>query len=124
MRRDYADSRARLAGREVIILDGAIGTRLRRMEVPMSHDGWAGIALETHPFTVRRLHELYIEAGVSDCAAAHRNDSIETKLPPDEFLSRAQRWVSNGVQVIGGCGGVEIEPIRPLRDALPERLPG
>ena len=30
----------------------------------MSHDAWAAIALETHPFTVRRLHELYIEAGV------------------------------------------------------------
>ena len=61
---DYADLRARLEGREVIILDGAIGTQLQRMEVPLSHDAWAAIALETHPFTVRRLHELYIEAGV------------------------------------------------------------
>ena len=325
MHNDYADLRARLAGREVIVLDGAIGTQLQRMEVPMSHDAWAGIALETHPFTVRRLHELYIEAGVDvittntyssarhnllplglggkvhelnlravmlaqdardraakerpvwiggsvsnyglmagaepgwrdfhyfrgrtetsedqaranlreqaeilaesgvdfliaeptggsvqrrwvfeacvatglpvwsgfkcrldaadgalkvgyrsdeafdaefaalaalggdvvtvfhspvdatedaltvvkahwngpigvypeaerpDYVTAHRDDSIETKLTPDEFLGRAQRWVSNGVQVIGGCCGVELEYIRPLRDALPERLPG
>ena len=62
--REYADPRTRIDGREVIILDGAIGTRLQRMEVPMSHDAWAAIALETHPFTVRRLHGLYIEAGV------------------------------------------------------------
>lgn len=322
---DYADLRARLEGREVIILDGAIGTGLQRMEVPMSHDAWAAIALETHPFTVRRLHELYIEAGVDvittntyssarhnllplglgdkvhelnlravmlaqdardrsararpvwiggsvsnyglmagaepgwkdyqyfrnrietsdeqacanlreqaeilaqsgvdfliaeptgstvqrrwvfeaclatglpvwsgfkcrrdasdgslkvgyrseeafdaefaalaalggdlvtvfhspvdatddalavvkaqwngpigvypeaerpDYVAAHRDDSIRTKLTPDEFVTRAGRWVADGVQVIGGCCGVELEYIRPLRDALPERIPG
>ena len=322
---DYADLRARLEGREVIILDGAIGTQLQRMEVPLSHDAWAAIALETHPFTVRRLHELYIEAGVDvittntyssarhnllplglgdkvhelnlraamlaqdardrsasarpvwiggsvsnyglmagaetgwrdyqyfrdrietsddqaranlreqaeilaesgvdfliaeptgstvqrrwvfeaclatglpvwsgfkchrdtadgslkvgywseealdaeftalaalggevvtvfhspvdatddalavvkahwdgpigvypeaerpDYVEMHRDDSIRTKLTPDEFVARAGRWVAGGVQVIGGCCGVEIEYIRPLRDALPERLPG
>ena len=322
---DYADLRARIEGREVIILDGAIGTQLQRMEVPMSHDAWAAIALETHPFTVRRLHELYIEAGVdvittntyssarhnllplglgdrvhelnlravmlaedardrlakeravwiggsvsnyglmagaepgwkdfqyfrgrvetsenqaranlreqadilaesgvdflvaeptgstvqrrwvieaclatglpvwsgfkcrrdsadgslkvgyqsdeafdaefaslaalggevvtvfhspvdatddalavvkahwngpigiypeaerTDYVDAHRDESVETKLTPDEFLARAQRWVSEGVQVIGGCCGIELEYIRPLRDALPERVAG
>ena len=322
---DYPDLRARIDAREVIILDGAIGTQLQRMEVPMSQNAWAAIALETHPFTVRRLHELYIEAGVDvittntyssarhnllplglgdkvhelnlravmlaqdarersakerpvwiggsvsnyglmagaepgwqdfqyfrdrvetsenqaranlreqaeilaesgvdfliaeptgsttqrrwvfeacvatglpvwsgfkcrrdaadgalkvgyhsgeafdaefaslaalggelvtvfhspvdatddalsvvkahwdgpigiypeaerkDYVQAHRNDSIETKLTPDEFVARAQRWVSEGVQVVGGCCGVELEYIRPLRDALPARLAG
>ena len=67
---------------------------------------------------------VYPEAERPDYVTAHRDDSIETKLTPDEFLGRAQRWVSNGVQVIGGCCGVELEYIRPLRDALPERLPG
>ena len=320
---DYANLRTRIDGREVIILDGAIGTQLQRMEVPMSHDAWAAIALETHPSTVRRLHEIYIDAGVDvittntyssarhnlvplgladkvhelnlravmlaqdardrrakerpvwiggsvsnyglmagaepgwkdfryfrhrvetsdnqarenlreqaeilaeagvdfliaeptgtttqrrwvfeaclatglpvwsgfkcrqdaadgslrvgyksdeafdaefaslaalggelvtvfhspvdatdkalavvkahwngpiaiypeaerrDYVDAHRDDSIPTKLTPEEFVARAQRWVSEGVQVIGGCCGVEIEYIRPLRDALPERL--
>ena len=322
---DYTGLRTRLEGREVIILDGAIGTQLQSMEVPMSHDAWAAIALETHPFTVRRLHELYIDAGVDvittntyssarhnllplglgdrvhelnlravmlaqdardrrakeravwiggsvsnyglmagaesgwqdfqyfrgrvetsdaqaranlreqaeilaesgvdfliaeptgstvqrrwvieECIAtglpvwsgfkcrqdsadgslkvgyqsdeafdtefaslaalggevvtvfhspvdatddalsvvkahwngpigiypeaerrdyvdAHRDESVETKLTPDEFVARAQRWVAEGVQVVGGCCGVEIEYIRPLRDALPERLAG
>ena len=321
----YADLRARLEAREVIILDGAIGTQLQHMEVPLSRDAWAAIALETHPFTVRRLHELYIDAGADvvttntyasarhnlvplglgdkvhelnlravmlaqdareraakkrpvwiggsvsnyglmagaeqgwadyqyfrdrvetsenqaranlreqaeilaesgvdfliaeptgstvqrrwvfeacvatglpvwsgfkcrrdtadgslkvgyrsdeafdaefaalaalggelvtvfhspvdatddalavvkaqwdgpigvypeaerpDYVETHRDDSIESKLTPDEFVARAQRWVTAGVQVIGGCCGVELEYIRPLRDALPERLPG
>ena len=320
----HADLKARLDAREVIILDGAIGTQLQHMEVPMSYDAWAAIALETHPFTVRRLHELYIGAGVDvittntysaarhnllplglgekvhelnlravmlaqdardraakerpvwiggsvsnyglmagaepgwqdfpyfrgrietsesqaranlreqaeilaeagvdfliaeptgstvqrrwvfeaclatglpvwfgfkcrlddadgslkvghqsdepfdaefadlaglggevvtvfhspvdatddalqvvkaswngpiaiypeaerkDYVAAHRDASIETKLTPDEFVTRARRWVAEGVQVIGGCCGVELEYIRPLRDALPERIP-
>ena len=321
----YAELRARLDAREVVILDGAVGTQLQRMEVPLSHDAWAAIALETHPFTVRRLHELYIGAGADvvttntyssarhnllplglgdkvrelnlravmlardardsaakerpvwiggsvsnyglmagaergwqdyqyfrdrvettekqaranlreqaeilaesgvdfliaeptgatvqrrwvfeacvatglpvwsgfkcrrdatdgslkvgyrsdeafdaefaalaalggelvtvfhspvdatddalavvkaqwkgpigvypeaerpDYVETRRNDTIETKLTPDEFVARAQRWVAAGVQVIGGCCGVELEYIRPLRDALPERLPG
>ena len=320
---EYADLRARIEGREVIILDGAIGTQLQRMEVPMSHDAWAAIALESHPFTVRRLHELYIGAGVdvittntyssarhnllplglgdkvhelnlravmlaqdardrlakerpvwiggsvsnyglmagaepgwqdfhyfrgrvetsenqaranlreqadilaesgvdfliaeptgstvqrrwvieaclatglpvwsgfkcrqdaadrslkvgyqsdeafdaefaslaalggevvtvfhspvdatdaaldvvkahwngpigiypeaerTDYVDAHRDETMDTKLTPDEFVARAQRWVAEGVQVIGGCCGVELEYIRPLRDALPARL--
>ena len=322
---DYTDLRTRIDAREVIILDGAIGTQLQRMEVPMSHDAWAAIALETHPFTVRRLHELYIDAGVDvittntyasarhnlmplglgdkvhelnlravmlardardrmarerkvwiggsvsnyglmagsepgwqdyryfrdrtetsddqarsnlreqaeiladagvdfliaeptgssvqrrwvfeaclaaglpvwsgfkcrldgtdgslkvgyrsdeafdaefaslsglggevvtvfhspvdatdealavvrehwngpvgiypeaerpDYVDAHRDRSIETKLTPNEFVTRAQRWVSDGVQIVGGCCGVELEYIRPLRDALPARLAG
>ena len=322
---EYASLRARIDAREVIILDGAIGTQLQRMEVPMSHDAWAAIALESHPFTVRRLHELYIEAGVDvittntyssarhnllplglgdkvhelnlravmlaqdardrlakerpvwiggsvsnyglmagaepgwqdfqyfrgrvettddqaranlreqaeilaesgvdfliaeptgstvqrrwvieaclgtglpvwsgfkcrqdaadgalkvgyqsdeafddefaalaalggevvtvfhspveatdaalgvvrahwngpiaiypeaerrDYVDAHRDDSVETKLTPDEFVARAQHWVAEGVQVVGGCCGIELEYIRPLRDALPERLSG
>ena len=320
---EYASLRARIEGREVIILDGAIGTQLQRMEVPMSHDAWAAIALESHPFTVRRLHELYIEAGVdvittntyssarhnllplglgdkvhelnlravmlavdardrlakertvwiggsvsnyglmagaepgwkdfqyfrgrvetsenqaranlreqadilaesgvdfliaeptgstvqrrwvieaclatglpvwsgfkcrrdsadgslkvgyqsdeafdaefaslaalggevvtvfhspvdatddalavvkahwngpigiypeaerTDYVDAHRDESVDTKLTPDEFVARARRWVAQGVQVVGGCCGVELEYIRPLRDALPARL--
>ncbi len=61
---DYANLQARLDNREVILLDGAIGTQLQSMGVPMSNRAWAGIALKDHPFTVRRMHENYISAGV------------------------------------------------------------
>ena len=67
---------------------------------------------------------VYPEAERPDYVETHCDDSIVTKLTPDEFVAYAQRWVAAGVQVIGGCCGVELEYIRPLRDALPERLPG
>lgn len=55
---------------------------------------------------------------------AHRDDSVETRPTPDDFVARARRWIADGVQVVGGCRGVELEYIRPLRDALPERVAG
>jgi S-methylmethionine-dependent homocysteine/selenocysteine methylase len=48
----------------VIILDGAIGTQLQEMGVPMNNVAWAAMGLQTHPSTVQLMHELYIEAGV------------------------------------------------------------
>lgn len=59
----YDDLAARLAAKDVVILDGAVGTQLQAMGVPMSGTAWAATALQTHPYTVRRMHELYIEAG-------------------------------------------------------------
>ncbi|MGH6717945.1 MAG: homocysteine S-methyltransferase family protein, partial [Alphaproteobacteria bacterium] len=59
----YGDLDKRLAKGEVIILDGAVGTQLQKMGVPMSNTAWAATALHTHPFTVRRMHEEYVKAG-------------------------------------------------------------
>ena len=62
-----SDSRsleARLGRGEVLILDGAVGTQLQQMGVPMDSTAWAATALDTHPYTVRRMHELYVSAGV------------------------------------------------------------
>jgi S-methylmethionine-dependent homocysteine/selenocysteine methylase len=61
---NYKDLEARLRDRQVILLDGAIGTQLQHMGVPIGMDAWAAMALETHPSTVRHLHERYIKAGV------------------------------------------------------------
>jgi S-methylmethionine-dependent homocysteine/selenocysteine methylase len=61
---DYKTLETRLAGKEVVILDGAVGTQLQKMGVPMSNVAWAATALQTHPYTVRLLHETYIRAGV------------------------------------------------------------
>jgi homocysteine S-methyltransferase len=60
----YAEFEKRLAVREIIILDGAIGTQLQSMGAPMAEFAWAALALNSHPFTVRRMHENYIAAGV------------------------------------------------------------
>jgi len=61
---EYKTLESRLAGKEVVILDGAVGTQLQKMGVPMSGLAWAATALQTHPYTVRLMHEHYIRAGV------------------------------------------------------------
>ena len=61
---DYEQLKSRLDAHEIILLDGAIGTQLQHMRAPMNNQAWAAAALDTHPFTVRRLHENYIRAGV------------------------------------------------------------
>jgi methionine synthase I (cobalamin-dependent) len=55
--------RDRLASGELLILDGAIGSELQTMHVPMDGAAWCAVALHTHPATVRQLHEDYIRAG-------------------------------------------------------------
>ncbi len=77
----YANLERRLARREVILLDGAIGTRLQSMGVPMSGLAWAAAALETHPFTVRRMHEEYIAAG-ADIITTNTYSSARHNLEP------------------------------------------
>ena len=53
----------RLENREIILLDGGIGTELERLGVPMDHEVWCALALETHPNLVKKVHRSYIEAG-------------------------------------------------------------
>ena len=78
---EYANLQARLDNREVILLDGAIGTQLQTMGGPMSHRAWAGIALKDYPFTVRRMHENYIKAGV-DVITVNTYPSARHNLEP------------------------------------------
>src|SRR5262249_29639035 len=61
---EYKSLESRLAAKDVVILDGAVGTQLQKMGVPMSNLAWAATALQTHPSTVRFMHESYIRAGV------------------------------------------------------------
>jgi S-methylmethionine-dependent homocysteine/selenocysteine methylase len=49
---------------EVVILDGAVGTQLQQMGVPIQQTAWAAVALKTHPSTVQLMHELYIKADI------------------------------------------------------------
>ena len=60
----YKELWERIDQGEVIILDGAVGTQLQGLGVPIGVTAWAGIAQHSHPDTVRFMHETYIEAGV------------------------------------------------------------
>jgi S-methylmethionine-dependent homocysteine/selenocysteine methylase len=59
----FSDVQAQLDQGKVIILDGATGTELQRRGVPMHGFAWSAAALDTHPDTVRTVHEDYIRAG-------------------------------------------------------------
>jgi S-methylmethionine-dependent homocysteine/selenocysteine methylase len=61
---DYGELKSRLERGDVIRLDGAVGTQLQAMGVPMDPYCWAAMANHTHPYTVRKMHEDYIRAGV------------------------------------------------------------
>ncbi len=59
----YKDLKDRIDNGEVVILDGAIGTELQAMGVPMHPASWCGPGNYTHPATVRQMHQRYIRAG-------------------------------------------------------------
>lgn len=53
----------KLAAGEVIVLDGATGSEIERLGGKMDAAAWCGVANWTHPDTVRRVHQSYLEAG-------------------------------------------------------------
>ena len=53
----------KLAWGDTIVLDGAIGSEIDRLGGKMHPVAWCGVANVTHPDTVRRVHEAYLEAG-------------------------------------------------------------
>ena len=53
----------KLAAGDVIVLDGATGTEIARLGGEMDPVAWCAVANLTHPDTVRRVHESYLEAG-------------------------------------------------------------
>ncbi len=94
----------------------------------MNHDAWAAIALESHPFTVWRMHELYIEAGVdvittNTCSSARHNllpiglgDKVHelnlraVMLAQDARDGRAKErtvWIGGSVSSYGLMAGAE-----------------
>jgi S-methylmethionine-dependent homocysteine/selenocysteine methylase len=77
----YQDLQNRIDRGEVVILDGAVGTQLQAMGVPMNNFAWAAAALQTHPDTIRHMHEAYIKAGV-DIITTNTYASAKHNLEP------------------------------------------
>jgi homocysteine S-methyltransferase len=77
----FQDLQDRIDRGEVIILDGAVGTQLQSMGVPMNNYAWAAAALQTHPYTVRHMHEAYIKAG-ADIITTNTYASARHNLEP------------------------------------------
>lgn len=63
------------------LLDGAIGTQLQAMSVPMDNTAWAAKALHTHPDTIRLMHRRYLDCGV-DIITTNTYASARHNLEP------------------------------------------
>jgi homocysteine S-methyltransferase len=59
----YKHLQQRLEQREIILLDGAMGTEILRRGVSTTLPLWSAEALLTHPEVVQSIHEDYIAAG-------------------------------------------------------------
>jgi S-methylmethionine-dependent homocysteine/selenocysteine methylase len=65
---------------------------------------------------------VYPDADRGDYVTTYRDDTTDTVVTPQQYVEVTKEWVNQGVQIVGGCCGFEIEYIRPLRDALPSQL--
>lgn len=57
------DLSARLEGGDVLLIDGATGTELEVLGVPMVDRAWCALASASHPEAVKTVHRNNIEAG-------------------------------------------------------------
>lgn len=53
----------RLAGGDIVLIDGAMGTELQARGVHMSDTAWSGFCVLDHGHVVRAVHEDYVRAG-------------------------------------------------------------
>jgi homocysteine S-methyltransferase len=53
----------RLAHKEIIIMDGAMGTEITQAGIATTLPLWSAEALSTHPEVVQKIHENYLRAG-------------------------------------------------------------
>ena len=86
----------KLASGDVIVLDGAIGSEIERLGGKMDDAAWCGVANRTHPETVRRVHEAYLEAGADVITAntfATCRHVLEAAGYGDETVAINQRAV-------------------------------
>jgi S-methylmethionine-dependent homocysteine/selenocysteine methylase len=77
----------RLAGGEVVLLDGGTGTELEARGVPMDGAVWCGLAVLDHADVVRAVHEDYIRAG-AEVITANTFPANRLALEPAGFGGR------------------------------------
>lgn len=58
-----------------------------------------------------------------DYVQRRKDPNFQPRVTPEEFVDWSLACVNRGVQIVGGCCGIEIEHIIPLRDALPKHMP-
>ena len=95
-----AELQARLDSGPVLILDGAVGSELEKMGVPVGGPSWCAAALDSHPDTVRQLHHDYIDAG-ADIITANSYASSPHNLEAAGLGERADQLNALSVKLVG-----------------------
>ena len=103
---------ARLDSGPPLILDGAVGTELDKMGVPVPGPSWCAAALNTHPDTVRQLHEDYINAG-ADIITTNSYASSPHNLEAEGLGNRADELNALSVKLVREAI-VNTAPTRPI----------
>ena len=88
---DIEQLQARLRDGGLVILDGAIGTELERLGVPMDEDVWCAKALADRPDLVREVHRSYIEAG-ADVITTNTYSTPRHSLEPAGLTEKLEEW--------------------------------
>ena len=102
----------KLAIGETLLMDGAVGAEVERFGGRMDSAAWCGLATETHPAVVCRVHAEYLRAG-SDIATAntfancrHVLDSVGKGDDASSITKRAVELVREAID--------EVNPDRPI----------
>ena len=103
---------ARLAGAEIIIIDGAMGTELQRRDVPLNFEIWSAAALLSHPHLVQEIHVDYIRAGAEIQIAATYNTAPHV-INPSSFDTTSRELTTTALQLVRE--GIDVaEPAHPV----------
>jgi S-methylmethionine-dependent homocysteine/selenocysteine methylase len=65
---------------------------------------------------------VYPESDRSDYTLPHRDESVKSNISPAQFPDIANQWIKQGVQVIGGCCGINLEYINGLKQKLESHI--
>ena len=64
----------------------------------------------------------YPDSGRTDMANTWRDRTVANEESTNEFTDAAKEWVEMGVQVVGACCGFGADYIKPLKEALPDKI--
>ena len=102
----------RLANKEIIILDGAIGTEIARLGGAMDDAAWCAVANKTHPDVVCRVHQEYLRAGV-DVVTANTFATCRHVLAGCGLANEASEITAKAVELAHRAID-EVAPDRPV----------
>lgn len=101
-----------LSNREIIVLDGAIGSEIGRLGGKMDSAAWCAVANKTNPEVVRRVHEEYIRAG-SDVVTANTFASCRHVLAGAGLADESPAITTKAVELAREAVN-EVAPDRPV----------